>query len=187
MRKMMALLLAILLLLCGCSGRNEEFDKAMLLRTQLLNANGCRFQAVVTADYGDQIYTFSLNCEVDKAGNVSFTVNEPEYISGIKGQISNNGGKLTFDDVALSFALQVDDMLSPVSAPWIFVRSLREGYVRSCGSEGDSVRITVDDSYQEDALMLDIWLDGSDCPFQADIYEDNRRILTLQITDFVLL
>ena len=42
-------------------------------------------------------------------------------------------------------------------------------------------------SYEEDALMLDIWIGADNKPVQADIYENNRRILTLVVSDYQLL
>lgn len=185
--KKILVMFVVFVMLCGCARENEDFDKVMSLRTRMINAAGCAFDAVITADYGDKTYTFALNCQSDKDGNISFTVLEPEYISGIQGKIDYQGGKITFDDVVLAFELQTDDLLSPVSAPWIFVRALRGGYVRSCGTEDELIRATVDDSYQDDALMLDIWIDENNVPLQADIYEKNRRILSIQIKNFVLL
>ena len=187
MKKRWMSILMSLLVLCGCSMKNEEFDRAMLLRTSLINGAGCQFLAKITADYGDKTYTFSLSCETDKEGNLNFTVLEPDYIADIKGKITSHGGEITFDDVALGFELQTDDLLSPVSAPWILMRAIRGGYVRSCGKEGEYLRMTVDDSYQEDALMVDIWLNKENQPIWADIYEGNRCILSLEIEGYAIL
>lgn len=176
-----------LLLLGGCSRENGEFDRAMSLRTGLLNANGCSFTATVTADFTDKTYTFTVDCQSDREGNIDFEVLEPEYISGIKGSIRYDGGKLTFEDTVLAFELQADGLMSPVSAPWVLVRALRGGYVRYCGQENQFLRLTVDDSYEEDALMLDIWIGSENKPVQADIYEKNRRIMTIVVNDYQLL
>ncbi len=185
--KRLAIFFLLLLFLSGCASEKHGIDQALRLRTSLLGSTGCSFDAEITADYGDKIYTFLLACSADREGNLKFTVKEPEYIADIQGQIQYDGGKLTFEDMALAFELQTDDMLSPVSAPWIFLRALRSGYIRSCCQEEDYLRMTVDDSYQEDALMLDIWLDENSLPVRADIYEGNRRILALCIRNFVIL
>lgn len=180
-------LVILLILLCGCSKGDNEFDRAMLLRTDLLNAHGCSFTAKVTADFSDRTYTFAMRCQADRNGNVTFEVLEPDYISGIQGEISYDEGKLVFEDIALAFGLQTDGLISPVSAPWVLIRALRGGYVRYCGQEEQLLRLTVDDSYEEDALMLDIWIGADNKPVQADIYENNRRILTLVVSDYQLL
>lgn len=185
--KKMAVLIVSLLLLTGCGNARNRIDRAMALRSRLLQGEGCSFTAGITADYGDQLYTFTLSCQADKLGNLKFTVLEPGSIAGITGLISQEGGKLTFDDTALEFPLMADEQLTPVSAPWVFLKTLRGGYLTSAGEEGENLRLTIDDSYEEDALHLDIWLDGSDNPVQADILYDGRRILSLTIGEFQIL
>ena len=184
MRKLTALLL-VLMLLTGCSGKQKELEQAMTLRAKLL-ASTCSFDAKVTADYGDKLYVFTMQCEGDTRGDLSFTVLEPESISGIAGVISKDGGKLTFDDTALAFPLMADDLLTPVSAPWILLKTLRGGYLRAANMEGELLHLIIDDSYEEDALQLDIWLNGDNQPVQADILYDGRRILTVQVSNFTL-
>lgn len=176
----------ILLMLTGCSETQNRIDRAMELRSRLLRS-GCSFTAEVTADYGDKVYTFTLACSGDTQGNMTFEVAEPESISGITGTITGEGGFLTFDDAALQFDLLADDQVTPVSAPWILLKTLRGGYLTAAGDDGDLLRVTIDDSYEDDALQLDIWLDGENNPVRADILYDGRRILSLNIRDFQIL
>jgi len=89
--KRMAVVLCFLLLLTGCSTTEANLDRAMALRAKLLAAAGCSFDAVVTADYGDISYTFTMNCNVDDQGNLRFSVLEPETIAGISGVVSATG------------------------------------------------------------------------------------------------
>lgn len=186
MKRLIAVL-CICFLLTGCTGHDQELERAMSLRAKLLSQEGVTFDATVTADYGDKTYTFSMNCKTDNQGNLAFTVTSPEPISGITGLISAGGGKLTFDDTALSFELMADDQLSPVSGPWILIHTLRSGYLTSCALENERVRVAIDDSYEEDALHLDIWLDENDFPAHADILWDGRRLLSIAVTNFAFL
>lgn len=183
--KKLSVLLIVLLFLGGCSGKQEELERAMTLRAKLL-ASECSFDAKITADYGDKLYVFVMACQGDSRGNLTFTVTEPESIAGITGVISQDGGKLTFDDMALAFPLMADDQLTPVSAPWIFLKTLRGGYLTSANTEEELLHLTIDDSYEEDALQLDIWIDGQNLPVQSDILYDGRRILTVQVSNFTL-
>jgi hypothetical protein len=184
--KRIALLLCALLLLTGCSGKNEEMDTALGLRSKLLS-KAVSFDAQITADYADKTYTFSMKCQADTQGNLTFTVIEPELISGITGTVSATGGKLTFDDVALSFELLADGQFSPVSGPWILMKTLRSGYLTSCTQEGDAFRISIDDSYKEDALHLDIWLNSEDAPIRGEIMWQGRRLLSIDVKNFTFL
>ena len=180
-------LLFLVSVLCGCNSERSDMDRAMQIRTKMNQAAGCSFETIITADYGDKTYQFILGCVSDQAGDISFEVLSPGNIAGITGKIDREGGKLIFDDVVLAIPLLVDEMISPVGAPWILLQALNGGYIRSHCVEEELLRITVDDSYQEDALMLDVWFDETDAPVRADIYEASRRILTLEIKKFQLL
>lgn len=158
----------------------------MKLRSDILAAKQCTFDTEITADYGDKIHTFSVSCQGNSDGSLKFTVTAPESISGITGEISENGGKLTFADTALQFDTMADDLISPVSAPWIFYSTLRGGYLTAAGMEEELLRLTINDSYEEDALQLDIWLDQHNKPVRAEILHENRRIICMTVTNFDL-
>lgn len=179
--------LLLVLFLTGCSGTNSQMDRALFLRSSLEKGSGCSFSCTVTADYGDKLYSFGMDCVVDSQGSLSFTVTAPETIAGITGSVSEDGGKLTFDDVALAFELMADNLLSPVSAPWLLVHTLRSGYLTSCGLENGVLRLSIDDSYEDDAAHLDIWLDESDLPARGEIFWDGRRILSVEVNNFAFL
>ena len=177
----------LFVLLSGCDRSPEEMETAMELRTKLLQASGCSFDAKITADYGDKLHTFSMTCQADSNGKIVFTVTEPDTISGMIGTLSSKGGEITFADTALHFELLAEDQLSPVSAPWILMQTLRSGYLASACREEGGIRLSVDDSYEEDPLRLDIWLNSQDMPTHADILYDGRRILSLDVENFAIL
>lgn len=179
-------ILLILVLLAGCAGARDTMDRAMALRSALL-AKGAEFDAAVTADYGDKTYSFGMHCRMEAQGKVTFSVTAPETIAGITGTVSASGGKLTFDGNALAFTLLADGQVSPVSGPWLLMKTLRSGYLTSCGMEDGCLRIAIDDSYEDDALHLDVWLDERDCPKRGEILWKGRRILTVEIENFVFL
>lgn len=182
MKRVVCLLLV--LFLTGCVSEKNEIERGMALRSRLLSAENCSFDAEIIADYGDNLYNFTLFCEANSSGDLTFVVKSPESISGITGKIDNEGGKLTFDDTVLFFDMMADDQISPVSAPWVFLKTLRGGYLTSAGMEDEFLRLTIDDSYAEDALQLDIWLGEGDIPVRCEILHDNRRILSLNVTNF---
>lgn len=175
----------MLVLLTGCTGKDELLDRAMTLRADLI-AQDVSFDAQITADYGDETYTFSMHCRSMTNGDLTFEVTKPESIAGITGTVSTTGGKLTFDDAALAFELMADGQLSPVSAPWVLMKTLRSGYLTSVTEEEESLRVSIDDSYEEDPLHLDIWLGDNDLPKTAEIYWQGRRLLSVNVSNFTL-
>lgn len=178
---------ALLILLCflsGCSGASKEIERGMALRSKILKASECSFDAAITADYGDKLYSFSMACQADTQGNLTFTVTAPDTLAGISGRVGSDGGKLTFDDTALQFDLMADGQVTPVSAPWVFLKTLRSGCLTSAGTEDGVLRLSIDDSYADDALHLDIWLDGEDLPARAEILYGGRRILSVSVANF---
>ena len=185
MKKLLAII-CLLPLLAGCSRENRALSQGIALREKLLNSPGCSFSCRITADYGDAIHKFSLACQADSRGNLRFQVTEPETIAGIAGKIREDGGRLTFGDRALHFDLLTDDQLSPVCGPWIFLRTLRGGYLLNGGVEGEKLHLQAQDSYEADALHVDLWLLEDGTPETCEILYRNRKILTLEIGDFLL-
>lgn len=186
MRRKVATLLCLVIMLCGCSKSNGPLEKAISLRNRILESNGCSFSATVTADYGEKLYTFSMDCTTDKEGTVSFNVTKPETIGGIKGKISAQGGALTFDDKLLAFETLTDGEISPVTAPWIFIKTLRSGYMRGCTDENGGYQIVIDDSYEADALRLNIFVENN-LPVSGEIFWKGRRVLSITVDNFTYL
>ncbi len=186
MRLKVAAIMCVLCLLCGCANSGESVNKALAMRSKLSNSAGCSFHTVVNADYGDKLYKFSMDCKTDQEGNLIFCVTEPETIAGITGKISSSGGAITFDDKVLAFQTIADGQITPVTAPWLLIKTLAGGYINGCTTGDDGYQISIDDSYEEDALRLNIWIQG-DVPVSAEIFWQGRRFLTLSVEDFAFL
>lgn len=181
--KKILVMICMFFVLTGCGEKNDSMENALSFRSSL-NRSSCEFHARITADYGDTLYTFRLQCRYDSTGELTFSVTEPEEIAGICGSISSGSGKLQFDDVALSFALLADGQLSPVGGPWVMMKALHGGFLTSAGIDGEYTRVTLKDSYEDDAFTVDVWLDQEKLPTRAEILWGNRRILTIEIESF---
>ena len=175
----------LLVLLSGCSDLSHELDGGMQLRSRLLQASTCSFTAEITAEDFERIYSFTVECTADKTGNVFFTVLEPDSISGISGKLTGQEGQIIFDkDMILQFPLLAEEQISPVSAPWIVLNALRSGFLASACAEDEEVRLSIDDTYNDNDLRLDVWLDQENTPAHVDILQDGRSILTMNVTKF---
>ena len=181
MKRLTGLFVAALLLF-GCTA-SDDMDRAVEARVKF-QSTPCAFRVTVSADYGEMIHTFVLDCETDESGNVTFAVVAPDTISGITGTLTGEKGFLTFDGELLAFDPLADGQLSPVCAPWVLIHTLRGGYLRYCSESEQGLHLTVDDSYREEPMQVDIWLDGDGRPTGAEILWQGRRILTLQVENF---
>lgn len=184
--KKWAIWLVALVMLTGCSGKNKALERGLSLRTRLLQGESCTFSLEITADNGEQICTFCMDCQADSKGNVSFTVTAPESIAGIGGSLSSEGGKLTFGDTVLDLGTLAQGRITPISAPWLLIKTLRGGCITAAGEEGGLLRLSVDDSYADDSLQLEIWCDDADLPVKAEVVWEDRRILSLVIQNFTI-
>ena len=186
MRRIVIILIAVSLL-WGCAAENRDLSKALEMRNKLIQSQGCSFDAVITADYGEYIHSFEMQCKTDSASALNFTVTKPDSICGLSGQIEGQKGSITFEDQVLSFPTLAEGQISPVSAPWVFYNTLKNGYFRSCAKEKQGYQLCLDDSYNDSSLQLDIWTDENFQPIRADILWQGRRILCLSITNYQIL
>ena len=183
MRAVTAIFLCAVFILTGCTNSDKPMEGALKLRNELENSNGCAFCANITADYGEKIYDFTMDCQTDEEGNLAFTVTKPETIAGITGKISASGGALTFEDQVLAFQTMADGLVTPVTAPWILVMSLKCGYIKGCAEMDNGFEISVDDSYADGALHLQIVVkDG--VPVSGEIFWNGRRLITVSVENF---
>ena len=178
---------ALLLCMCiftGCGISQNDLDLAMTLRSQLQQADGCSFVAQITADYQDEIQSFSLQCRSDRLGKVEFCVLAPDLIEGITGYISADDAALTFEDTVLVFSPLADGQIAPVVAPWLVLRSLKSGYLSATSADNDGYRIHIDDVYFGESVRIQVQISSNNLPVAAEIYWQGRRILSIQIQNF---
>ncbi len=185
--RVIASILCFLVLVSGCSNENKSLERALSLRSKLQDSSGCSFHTVVTADYGEKVYMFTMECQTDQEGNLFFTVTEPASIAGITGNIDNDGGAITFNDTVLAFQTIADDQVTPVTAPWLLIKTLRSGYLKGCTETDSGYQISIDDSYEENALHLNIWTDRNLHPVSGEIFWQGRRVLTIAVEEFAFL
>ncbi|MBO5317282.1 MAG: hypothetical protein J6A74_02435 [Oscillospiraceae bacterium] len=185
-RRCLILLFAVIFTV-GCSPVTNSMQEGLGLRQRLLDSSGCEFDAVITANYTDCSYTFTLHCKANKAGDVSFSVEDPESISGITGTVSTTGGDLRFDDVILGFDTLADGLLSPVSTPWVFMKALRSGYLHSSQKSGDTTELIFDDTYRSETVRVCLQLGRDVLPEFCEVYWNGKRYLSMDVRNFVFL
>ena len=185
--KRILLFVLCLLLMSGCSSGKEALDAGHELRSNILQSSGCSFLATVTADYGEELYSFDMLCSFDKNGEMVFEIQSPDSISGISGKIDSQSGSFTFDDQMVAFKTFADGQITPVTAPWVLMKAVRGGYISACTKENTGYYLQLDDSYAQDPLTVDLWLDCNKVISSGELLWDGHRILSVKVSDFKLL
>lgn len=157
-------------------------EEVLALRGRCLGGD-VSFRTEIRADYITNIECFTLDCAFDTEGRMEFTVCAPDEIEGIRGTVSGSGGTVEFEDVVLGYPLLAQGRLSPLASPWVLVKALREGCIVAVGREGETLHLTIDDSYGENALTLDVWLKEGQVE-EAEIAWEGRRCVTMTVDDF---
>ena len=171
--------------LTGCTSADENLDRAMNLRTTVSKADQVQFQCTVTADYYDEVCSFVIDCVYDEYDQILFEVVEPNTISGISGVIDGKEGQFTFDDQILVFKPMDGGCLSPIFAPWFLLDAIEGGFIHSVSEHKEGYCVTYRDSFQDETLMIEVFLTKDDVPIKCEIYLGERRILLLEIRNFV--
>ena len=172
-----------LVFLVGCTGPDPAMEAALDLRTRCLSEEQVSFTAEIRADYITQIEEFTLECTAGADGGMTFRVLEPEEITDIRGTVQGTEGTVEFDDTVLAFPLMADGRLSPLSGPWVVLKAIRSGCILAAGREGELVHVTIDDSYADNALTVDLWLEVGQVE-EAEIAWEGRRVLSMAFDDF---
>jgi len=183
MRRCIALFLVIFML-CGCSKSDTNVNKGIAVRSLFMREAGVSFVADITADYGDATHEFSVKCDAAPTGDVAFTIVKPDTICGITGKITAAGGQLQFADKLLLFEPMVFGQISPVLAPWLTVKAIQGGYIRSQSQDQDGCQLMIEDTYRDVQLEVILTLNRENIPVCSEIIWSNGRILTVKITQF---
>lgn len=171
------------MLLTGCKGEESLLERGITFRSQLITAGGCSFRAHITADYGQEVQNFTLDCNADGEGNVSFCVIEPDTIADITGRMEGEEGNVTYDGLQLAFPLLIYDQISPVSAPALVVRCWLKEFILSAGISDQVCRLTYEKKIQDKDLLIDTYFE-KDIPISAELCYNGFRVMNIKITDF---
>lgn len=183
--KFAAVLMILLCLLSACSSKETDGLQApMDFRAALLQAGACTFQAQITADYGENVYEFKVDCACSADGTASITVLEPQSIAGITAKISENGDELFYDGMAVAFDLLASGNAAPVCTPSLVVDAWANAFIRAAGQEGEWLRVTYERGYDEEQLIVECWFDEKNIPICAEICYNDKTVLKMEVSDF---
>ena len=177
MKRTVLFALMIPLLLTGCGARrNAERWKSFAEAVEA--AEHIAFHAEITALWEDAAASFAADVERTK-DETAITLTAPETVSGITVRAKDGKTAVEFDGVILSLDAGRSETLSPCGAPQRMLAALTQGTMEYCASS--SAAFTGPDG--ESATL---WRDETGALTGAEITRDGRKILTLEITDWVM-
>lgn len=178
-------LAAGLMLLTACGEAAEPVQEALEFRTALLSADACAFTAQVTADMGERVYEFTLDCGYDPETNgAALTVTAPEAIAGIAATVDGEASSVAFDGVALELGTLAGGRLAPLELPQVLGEAWAYGYVESQAQEGDGWLVTYRSGYDDEELLVLTAFDGGMVPLRAEVYADGVLALSAELAGF---
>ena len=179
------ILLCICVLFTACGTESQTLAPAIEFRAALVQAGGCTFRAEVRADFGETVAFFCMDCDAEADGILRLTLTAPETLAGITATVTDAGGKVTYDGMALDFGLMAGGNVIPAAAPALAVDCWIREYIASAGQEEERYRVTYEKDFDEKKLVVDTWYENG-VPICAEVCYNDQRILKLLISDFTL-
>jgi len=187
--------LMMTLLLCGCGmvdGENGPQERALDIRGEYLASNGCTAKLDVTADYGQRVYTYTIDVVVTGEDTV-ITVAAPEEVAGVTAHLSGADNWLEYDGAVLETGPLDENGLTPLSAVPVLLESARSGFMDSCAmerlGEQETVRVLCRDPevHYGQGREISLWFDTySHGLVRGEIAVDGYRVIMCEFEQFIL-
>lgn len=156
---------------------------AIKFRAALVQAGGCAFHAEVTAESGETVDLFAMDCQADSDGTTRWVMTAPETIAGVTATVTDGGGTITYDGMAVEFGLLANGNVIPAAAPTLAATCWTGEYIAAAGDEDGRYRVTYEKNFDEKRLVLDTWFENG-VPICTEVCYNHQRILKLTISEF---
>lgn len=188
-----ALLLLPVILLCGCTGEQEDNDLALQLRADFLDRTGCAGTMEVTADYGQRVYQYTVTFSGNEKDGLSLVITAPEEAAGITATIAQGQTFLTFDGVQLETGPLNETGLSPLDALPAFLTAMESGYIAETGTEllgeAEALRLCCREPERAPGQGLEtlLWFDKTNQTLlQGELRQDGATVIRCTFSEFLL-
>lgn len=187
--------LMITLLLAACGGSGEDkgpLEQALAIRGEYLAAAGCTARLDVTADYGQRVYTHTVDVNVSD-GRTTLQVVAPEEVAGFTAHLDGARSSLEYDGAVLETGELSCDGLTPLSAVPVMLETARSGFIAGCTremlGEREAVRVQCHDPAAQpgNGRETTLWFDAdSHMLLRGEVSVDGRRVITCEFAEFAL-
>ncbi len=178
---MRRIIIAFLLCIFCTACSKEDLSTAIDFRAGLVQ-KGCHFEADIEADFGQTVQNFTLRCTA-REDELQFEVLAPKSLSGITASVTESGGKITYDGMAMDFGLLANGNVIPAAAPAIIFDCWKNAYISSVGQEDSLYTATYEKDHDEKKLVVQTWFEKG-LPICAEICYNQERVIKITIRDF---
>ena len=195
-RSSVVCVLMISLLLSACraaEGTTGLQEQALAIRSSYLESTGCTAQLNVAADYGQRVYTYTVNVTATGEETV-LIVAQPQELAGITVRVNGANGRLEYDGAILETGALDGDGLTPLSAVPALLESARSEFMDSCTieklGEQDTLRILCRDPEEAagQGRETTLWFDAqTHALVRGEIAVDGYRVILCEFSQFSLL
>ena len=181
MRKLIAsALMMTLLLLPGCGEREVRLEKGFAaLRDAVTAAQSIRFEAAVSADWGESTAGYTMAVHYD-GQQTTMEILTPELLAGVSATALRGQTDISYDGVILGAGPLDGEGLTPMSAIPVILDALASAYVELLWWDGEQIAARL---YVGEQSVATVWLDGQTlAPTAGEVACDGRTVISCQIT-----
>ena len=190
---MCVLMMTLLLSACSAAGgESGPQEQALAIRGEYLEAAGCTARLNVTADYGQRVYTYTVDVTVAGEDTV-LTVAAPEEVAGVTARLSGADSRLEYDGTVLETGPLDGEGLTPLGAVPALLESARSGFMDSCTTQLLGERDTLCVACRNPEVPAGqgrettLWFDSrSHALVRGEIAVDGYRVILCEFEQFVL-
>ena len=195
MRKIISCVLMMTLLLTGCGKPKDDTpeDLAAQIRAEYLSLRGWSVTVNLSANYGEQVFDFTVDSSWRRDGDTVLTVIKPDLVAGITARIRDGETVLEYDGAGISIGMLDLSGLTPVSASPTFMTCITTGYMARCSwlGEGESRELVVlcrdpNEAPQVGTEFTLIFDPLTHALKRAEVSVNGEMRLTAQFTDFTM-
>lgn len=185
MRKIVvSALMMTLLLLPGCGEREVRLEESFdAMRQAVTAAQSIRFEAQMTADWGETAADYTLSVTYDGQQTVQ-QILVPELLAGVRARSLRGETSVDYDGVILGAGPLDEEGLSPMSAIPVIIDALASAYVELLWWDGDYIAARL---YVGEQSVATVWLEsGTLALTAAEIACDGKTVISCQMTGWEL-
>lgn len=186
MRRLAFLVLAISLVLCGCSDarRGEEMMTEFSERISL--AGSITLEAEISADVGGKDFDFTV-LYTKNAQEERVEILSPESIAGVAAVIGQDGASLHYEDLVLAIGSITQSGVSPMSALPLALGAIAEGSFLEVRKESDGeTEMTAAEFFLSETQSVTLYLDADTMPKYITLSENGAVIAECEVLNISL-